>query len=700
MAIKLYKSQLTPTTDSSNVLDQRQISLSEAQSIGKAWKGMVQSGEKLYAKHLDIKSDNELLEKSKEIMNGNDNFEGLSFISIKAKEMKDPDKAVEYYNTSWKSLLDQEKNNLSWMAKRKFTNWMNRQNLKDTNSIKVAATTNMINGLRTNTLDKIETLKKSIIYSVGIEQETAKTELAELLSNTKTKELFGKGLDAVVKSTNRDVAFYLYKNVPIADQAAALAAAKKDDRLEVEDVEKLKTHFKTAKSANNHLNKDNVKKMEKNLENGIWFNQEELNEAYEIAATNGDNATLIKIKNMIEDAPIYAQLSTMSVADIENRVNILTEYKNKKREGMELNYARNLEISKKYLANLTTALNKDQLMTGHDKGIVAINEIGFEELLTTGNVKDFTGAINERIAKAKTVAAFYKRPVVFFTANEKKAIESAFASATNSEQIIRLSTALVDGFGTDSDIAFRQLSKDNTFLSTVGGLTLMNDNVPGSNVQLAVEGYLISKEPELAKTYVMKSSDTDLIPAINEFAPAFNENLETFNNLVEVANYIYAAQLKNKGKTTEDFDDGDWKDAFFLAAGGNYIEKFGFDKKMGGFDEDTRGTMVHIPSWLPNGSFDNVIERFKADRDGYELFKKASSNGELPVVNGEKFFVDEVFKDEDPYFVSVGNGKYKVAIGENPLEFGSEPNFLMNSDGGFFIININQIRNELITGLK
>ena len=403
---------------------------------------------------------------------------------------------------------------------------------------------------------------------------------------------------------------------------------------------------------------------------------------------------------MIEDAPIYAQLSTMSVADIENRVNILTEYKNKKREGMELNYARNLEISKKYLANLTTALNKDQLMTGHDKGIVAINEIGFEELLTTGNVKDFTGAINERIAKAKTVAAFYKRPVVFFTANEKKAIESAFASATNSEQIIRLSTALVDGFGTDSDIAFRQLSKDNTFLSTVGGLTLMNDNVPGSNVQLAVEGYLISKEPELAKTYVMKSSDTDLIPAINEFAPAFNENLETFNNLVEVANYIYAAQLKNKGKTTEDFDDGDWKDAFFLAAGGNYIEKFGFDKKMGGFDEDTRGTMVHIPSWLPNGSFDNVIERFKADRDGYELFKKASSNGELPVVNGEKFFVDEVFKDEDPYFVSVGNGKYKVAIGENPLEFGSEPNFLMNSDGGFFIININQIRNELITGLK
>ena len=43
MAIKLYKSQLTPTTDSSNVLDQRQINLSEAQSIGKAMKGFLKS---------------------------------------------------------------------------------------------------------------------------------------------------------------------------------------------------------------------------------------------------------------------------------------------------------------------------------------------------------------------------------------------------------------------------------------------------------------------------------------------------------------------------------------------------------------------------------------------------------------------------------------------------------------------------------
>ena len=231
MAIKLYSSQLTPTTKTSNVMDTRQISLDEAASIGKAWKGMVQSGEKLYAKHLDIKSDKELLETSKVIMNGktDDNGNvistGLSEVLIKAKDMDDPDKAIAYYNNTWKSLLETEKSNLSWMAKRKFTSWMNKQNLKDTNSIKQYTTVNMINGLRNVTLDKIETLKKSIIWSTGLEQETSKTELAELLSNKKTKELFGVKLDEVIKQTNNEIAFFQYKNVAIEDQAAALEAA-------------------------------------------------------------------------------------------------------------------------------------------------------------------------------------------------------------------------------------------------------------------------------------------------------------------------------------------------------------------------------------------------------------------------------------------------------------------------------------------
>ena len=50
--------------------------------------------------------------------------------------------------------------------------------------------------------------------------------------------------------------------------------------------------------------------------------------------------------------------------------------------------------------------------------------------------------------------------------------------------------------------------------------------------------------------------------------------------------------------------------------------------------------------------------------------------------------------------MTIGNGKYKIAMGENPTEPGAEPEYLMNKDGGYFIININKIRDEIITGMN
>jgi len=705
MAIKLYSSQLTPTTETSNVLDKRQISLDEAASIGKAWKGMVQSGEKLYVKHLDIKSDNELLEKSKEIMNGTDTKEGLSKTIINAKEMKDDKAALKLYNDNWQSLLESSKNEVSWMTKKKLTSWMNKQNLKDTNAIKVSTTTNMINALRVNHTDQIETWKKSIIYgATQMEKDTAAADLKTFLNGNKAKEIFGTSLDKIKKEAHRDIAFFGYKNVSIKDQAASLEMAKKDKRLDVEDIQKLITHFKTSKTSSNNLNKDNVSKMESALESGIIFDSDEYNTAFAIATENEDTKTLLKLKTMQEDAVMYSELSTMSVADIENRRNILTEYKNKKlREGkgMELEYARNLEITKKYLAKLTSDLDKDQMTTAHDKGIITLNEIGFEKMLAPGgDVNEFANAINERIAKAKTVAAFYTREVKFFTTNELKQITDAFKSADTADEIIQLSTILVKGFGSDSDLAFKQLTKDNTVLSTIGGLTIMNDYQPSENVNLLAEGFLLSKNKDLAAIY--KINTNDILGKVSEYSEVFLDNEDTFNNIVEAANYIYMAQLKNKGETKDNFEAKDWEKAFIMAAGGNTKDGFMFDNKFGGFDNDSRGNKVHIPAWLENGSFKDVIERMQSDEN---LWLKASSNGKNAIIGdgtlkGNEITLNEIFKEDPPYFVSVGNGKYKIAMGENPTKDGADAEYLMNSDGGYFIININNIRGEIITGMN
>ena len=707
MSIKLYKSQLTPTTADSNVADTRQINLGEAQSIGKAMKGMLQSGEKLYIKHLDIKSDNELIEKTKEIMNGTDTKEGLSATIIKASELKDDKAALQLYNDKWKSLLESSKNEVSWMTKKKLSNWMNKQALKDTNAIKVATTTNMINSLRINNLDQIETWKKSIVYgTTALEKNAAASDLANFLNSDKAKEIFGDGLDKLKKDTNRDIAFFGYKNVSLKDQAAALEAAKKDKRLDIEDVEKLKTHFKTAKTSSNNLNKDNVSKMESALESGIMYDQDEWNAAWQTATEGNDQKTLLKLKNMSEDAAIYSQLSTMSVADIENRRNILQEYVNKnlrEGKGTELQYARNLEITKKYLAKLNTDLNKDPLATAHSKGLITLNEIGFEKMLSPGgSIEEFANSINERIAQAKSVASFYKREVKFFTANEEKQISDAFAAADTKNELIQLSTILVKAFGTDSDIAFKQLTKNNTILSTIGGLTIMNDYEPSENVDLIAEGFMISKNKQLAPIYKIKTTDTGYLSAVAKYQKTFLHNEETFNNIVQAANYIYMAQLRNDGKTTNDFKDSDWEKAFIMASGGTTKEKIGFDDKFGGYDNDTRGNQVHIPPWVENGTFEDIVERFKTDEN---LWLKASvleSNAIIGdgAMKGEEITLAEIFKEDDPYFVSIGNGKYRIAMGEDPTEPGSEPEYLMNKDGGYFIININKIRDEIITGMN
>ena len=408
MAIKLYKSQLTPTTKSSNVDSKAFVSMAEAQSIGKAWKGMVQAGEKLYVTHQDIKTDNEILEKSKEVMNGTDNYKGLTEIKMSASEMKDPDAAGKLYNTQWQTIFDNVNSTLSnGMARKKFKSFMTKQNLKDINDIKIKSTTNMINSLRINTLDKIETLKKSIIYGTSLESQTASTELETLLKDKKTSDIFGNTLEKVIEDTNREIAFYSYKNVPISDQDAALAAAKKDKRLDVIDVQKLITHFKTSKTTSNNVNKNTITNMESNLKDGIIYDNEEFSTAVEIAKQNGDQKSLIKLNQMAIDAPIIQDLNTKTIAEIENKINFFTSFKNKK-GSLTIKEANELKISKEYLAKLNTSLDKDLLTTANNKGVITICEKGFEKLLTTGDLTEFVEPVKDRIAKAETAAAYYK----------------------------------------------------------------------------------------------------------------------------------------------------------------------------------------------------------------------------------------------------------------------------------------------------
>ena len=692
MAIKLYKSQLEPTAKSSNVENRAFASMSEAGSIGRAFKGMVQSGEKLYYKHLDIKSDNEVLEKSKEVMNGSDTFEGLSSITLKASQMSDPDAALKYYNDAWQQIFDGSSSSLSPMAQKKFKHWMTKQNIKDAHSIKVQATTNMIENLRANKLDEINTKVKSIIWGNELESELATNELEAIYKDAKTVEIFGDKLDDMIRSTQRDIAFYGYKNVPLDQRDKALEEAKKDPRLQIDDVQKLITSFNVKKTSIDHKNRSNVNTMEENVKKGFSLSQADYENAVNIAINTEDQITLNKLEQLAKDANIYAQLATMSVGEIENRKNILLEFQ-KTKGALSLDDTNNLRITTEYLSKLTSDLNKDQLMTGNERNIgVSIQDIGFEKLLT-GELKpeDFTERVKQRIGNAYAVANHYKRDVVFFTNNEKKAIQAAYQQAETPDQIIKLTTALVQSFGIESDKAFAQFSKEDSFFAHIGGLVMQTGGA-GDNVKLAVEGFLLMQGEENKKIYSVKNEDRASV--VDEYSSAFLMNRDTQNSTIEAANYIYAAQLKNAGKSGFDsFDTFAYEKAFKMAAGATYVAGVmgskNFDAFYGGFDEHN-DNKVYIPGWLQEGKFDDVVKTLK---DNPELIDMGSTNGKAPVdINGELI---DVFAGDAPYFISVGDGVYLIGIGDNPKDVTGEPEYLLNSDGGYFKLDLNKIKGDL-----
>ena len=428
---------------------------------------------------------------------------------------------------------------------RKFKDFMTKQNIKDGNSIKLSATSNMIENLRANKLDEINTKVKSIIWGNELESKIATNELEAIYKDAKTVEIFGDKLDDMIRSTQRDIAFYGYKNVPLDQRDKALEEAKKDTRLQIDDVQKLITSFNVKKTSIDHKNRSNVTTMVENVKKGFPLSQADYENAVNIAINTEDQITLNKLEQLAKDANIYAQLATMSVGEIENRKNILLEFQ-KTKGSLSLDDTNNLRITTEYLSKLTSDLNKDQLMTANERNIgVSIQDIGFEKLLT-GELKpeDFTEKVKQRIGNAYAVANHYKRDVVFFTNNEKKAIQAAYQQADTPDQIIKLTTALVQSFGMESDKAFAQFSKEDSFFAHIGGLVMQTGGA-GDNVKLAVEGFLLMQGEENKKIYSVKNEDRASV--VDEYSSAFLMNRDTQNSTIEAANYIYAAQLKNAG---------------------------------------------------------------------------------------------------------------------------------------------------------
>ena len=688
MSIKLYKSQLEPTSKTSNVLDRRQISLSEAGSIGKAMKGMLKSGENFYIQHQKIKSDDELLDKKKAVMLGDDKNKGMEAIKLEASNMKDPDEATKYYAKNVKVFEDVGETK-GLFTKKKYNNWFKKQTTEDLTTIKKLSTKNFMEKVRTNELDYLEVLKKKILYAkTEEERKNAENELAERI-NTKSTEIFGDGIDAVKKSVQKDIAFYGYKNVPFNQQAKALADAEKDKRLTIEDVEKLRKHFKVSKGKATEGVKAQLKTYEENADKGIVPDANELKNIVAVAAATQDRKLIARVDKFVKGVNLYGTLNTMDFEELtkaKSSVSRIITENNRSGKGTDADTQMRADIINKYYAKLTSDLDKDMISAAGDRNLVQISDIGLNEFLSTGNVEQMAEKVSKRITDGNTIAAFYRRDVEYLTKAEVSQIKSIFEKADTPGEIINITTALTTAFGNNSDKVFKQLGKDNALLAHLGGLNMMTNvnGTPNEAVSRIVDGYLLLKNSETAQLYKVSETNNMYQQVKNEAINSF-VGKETYNRVIMAADAIYASMSKEKGKTGKQFDKGDYKKAMAMAVGA--------DGKFGGFDSQDRGEDVIIPPWLKNGKFENVQDMLEEDRS---LLVKAG-NGNPVDVNGKDI---DIFATRKPIFMSVGNGKYMIAIGDSTTKIGSEPKYVLSDDGkGFFIIDLNKIKGEILGAL-
>ena len=688
MAIKLYKSQLEPTSKTSNVLDRRQISLSEAGSIGKAMKGMLKSGENFYIQHQKIKSDDELLDKKKAVMLGDDNNKGMEAVKLEASNMKDPDEATKYYAENVKVFEDVGETK-GLFTKKKYNNWFKKQTTEDLTTIKKLSTKNFMEKVRTNELDYLEVLKKKILYAkTEEERKNAENELAERI-NTKSTEIFGDGIDAVKKSVQKDIAFYGYKNVPFNQQAKALADAEKDKRLTIEDVEKLRKHFKVSKGKATEGVKAQLKTYEENADKGIVPDANELKNIVAVAAATGDTKLIARVDKFVKGVNLYGTLNTMDYEELtkaKSSVSRIITENNRSGKGTDADTQMRADIINKYYAKLVSDIDKDMISAAGDRNLVQISDLGLNEFLSTGNVEQMAEKVSKRITDGNTIAAFYRRDVEYLTKAEVSQIKSIFERADTPGEIINITTALTTAFGNNSDKVFKQLGKDNALLAHLGGLNMMTNvnGTPNEAVSRIVDGYLLLKNSETAQLYKVSETNNMYQQVKNEAINSF-VGKETYNRVIMAADAIYASMSKEKGKTGKQFDKGDYKKAMAMAVGA--------DGKFGGFDSQDRGEDVIIPPWLKNGKFENVQDMLEEDRS---LLVKAG-NGNPVDVNGKDI---DIFATRKPIFMSVGNGKYMIAIGDSTTKLGTEPKYVLSDDGkGFFIIDLNKIKGEILGAL-
>jgi len=697
MAIKIYETKIRPTDTTAEAMSTpgMKISQATAMQIGESIKGAGRSAVNLYAEIETRKSENEVLEKKKKILTGDDTFEGLSMAREKASQMDDPDMAVKYYNEA----VQKAKNALGdtynhRFSKKLFDQYLSKQEIQDGIVVRSNSNKQFLAKSQSLESEEIERLKKDIVYGETEQiKQLAKQDLAKKFEDSKFNNLFGALGTKLKTQTYADIEFYNAKRAIDVNATEGLAQAKKNKLISVDAYEKLRTYAKTSSTKTKEANGNKIDEMQKGVKDYILPNVEEIKTAEATAIATNDTKSLEKISNIKKTMSVVANLKTMDKAELDaalSSTRTIAKEDMVSGRGTDVEDLFRMNIIRDYHAKITSDLEKDPISTAAKIGTFDSKDLPLKDLFNgMKDEQEFSNEVSERIATAKSVGKFYNQKTKFFTESEQQQLKDFFENTTDPQRLINVSKSLVKAFGANSDQVFKEIGKSNDFFGYIGGLSVVNGTT-STAVQDAMLGHALKNSKAITKTFSL--TDAGYQNFLKDKRDAFPRSEKTFNAVTEAANNIYLAQMYKNGKDTTNFNRTEYGKAFDLATGkvGDYggLEKY-------------KGNNIVLPNFVKNGKFNTVVELLK-DKD---IFLKATGGATakaLPNAQGEQRDIDP-FKEGEPVFISVGNGKYIMSLKDHPFAKNATPAYIMSSKPNietlgpsFLIVDLNKIKTEIL----
>ena len=207
MAIKIYQSQIRPTTEvkERTATSGMYVDQATATMIPRAMKGMLQAGEDFWIKYEKQKAENAVIEAAKEIDQDKitehpasgaiiTQKEGLATRVNKYKESTKPDDAMAAYKDDWEKTLNTTLANLKGpFAKKMFKNYMNKRFISESGTIRDHTFVNFRNESKALKIKELDGISYRVANAqVGSkEHKMALADKVAFFTNQSNYELFG-----------------------------------------------------------------------------------------------------------------------------------------------------------------------------------------------------------------------------------------------------------------------------------------------------------------------------------------------------------------------------------------------------------------------------------------------------------------------------------------------------------------------------